>query len=63
MELKVEGMSCEGCEEKIEESVATVEGVRSVDADRGNDTVTVEGEFDTEAVAEAVTEAGYKVLS
>ncbi len=32
-ELKVEGMTCSGCEQKVEEALQELKGIKSVDAD------------------------------
>ncbi|MCX2819822.1 cation transporter [Haladaptatus sp. F3-133] len=61
MEIKIRGMSCEGCEENVEDAISGIDGVRSVRADRDTDTATVEGDADEDAIAEAVEEAGYEV--
>lgn len=60
--LAVEGMSCSGCEERVEQAVGRVDGVHRVDADRETNTVEIVGEVGTEeAVRRTVFEAGYDV--
>lgn len=58
--LRVTGMSCAGCESNVEDALATVSGVVSVDVDRENDAATVEGEADTDDLVAAVEDAGYE---
>jgi copper chaperone len=58
-ELTVEEMSCEGCEDIVEEAVEEVDGVESVEADREDAVVTVEGDADVDDLVTAVDMAGY----
>jgi copper chaperone CopZ len=58
--LSVQGMSCEGCEEIVENSLEEVSGVESASADRESDTVTVEGDAPEADLIEAVEFAGYE---
>jgi copper chaperone CopZ len=57
--LTVEGMSCEGCEQTVEDALKTVGGVESANADRTSNTATVEGAADIDALVNAVNDAGY----
>jgi copper chaperone CopZ len=57
--LTVEGMSCEGCERTVEDALKTVAGVENAQADRTSNSATVEGDADTDALVNAVTDAGY----
>lgn len=57
--ITVEGMSCEGCEQTVEDALKGVSGVESATADREAETATVEGEADVQALVEAVDDAGY----
>ncbi|MDY6818025.1 MAG: cation transporter [Halobacteriales archaeon] len=59
MQLTVEGMSCEHCEQTVVEALESVEGVTHARADRETDSATVEGDAEPTALIEAVTDAGY----
>jgi len=64
--LKVEGMSCDGCERNVEFALSSLPGVSGVRADR--DAKTVEIAFDPSATGEpelrmAVKEIGYRVVA
>ncbi|WP_049981502.1 heavy-metal-associated domain-containing protein [Halolamina rubra] len=59
--LSVEGMACGGCEETVEDAVGALDGVETVAADNTTDTVEIEGDVDTDAVADAIEDAGYTV--
>jgi copper chaperone CopZ len=57
--ITVEGMSCEHCEQTVEEALEGVSGVRNAEADRTAGRATVDGDADTEALVAAVADAGY----
>lgn len=57
--ISVDGMSCEHCEQTIEEALHDVAHVSDARADRETETATVEGDPDTAALVQAVEEAGY----
>ncbi|WP_222915795.1 heavy metal-associated domain-containing protein [Natrinema sp. SYSU A 869] len=57
--ITVEGMSCEHCEQTVEDALEGVEGVESVDVDRDAKRATVEGAAETQALVSAVDIAGY----
>ena len=59
--LAVSGMSCTGCESNVESAVSELAGVQSVDADHEAGTVTVDGDVDHGAVAEAIEDSGYEL--
>lgn len=58
--ITVTGMSCTGCEAAVENAVADVDGVESVDADHTEDTVIVAGSADRAAICAAIEDAGYE---
>lgn len=57
--LTVEGMSCEHCEQTVEDALEGVAGVRDAAADREYERVTVEGDADPDALVAAVEDVGY----
>lgn len=58
--IDVDGMSCGGCEESVEEALREVPGVVEAEADRERGIVTVDGEADAQDLVAAVEEAGYR---
>ena len=58
--LTVEGMSCEGCEQTVEDALEDVPGVTEATADNEDDAVTVEGDADADDLVAAVEDAGYE---
>jgi copper chaperone CopZ len=60
----VTGMTCGHCRNAVMQEVLQVPGVRAVDVDLDTRQLTVAGEeFDDQAVAAAVDEAGYALAS
>jgi len=62
--LRVEGMSCTGCEQRIGKVLARIEGVHRVAADHATGQVQVSYDPDlvqTSALAQRVERAGYRV--
>jgi copper chaperone CopZ len=57
--ITVRGMSCEGCEDIVENALEEVDGVESVAADQTDGTATVEGAADRQDLVEAAGFAGY----
>lgn len=61
--LDVEGMSCTGCEENVVNAVKNVENVLRVEADHEKNEVDITHDSaDTDAIRQAVHEAGYEVV-
>ena len=57
--LRVEDMSCEGCEDIVENALEEVSTVESAEADEEAGTVVVEGDADVQDLLDAVDYAGY----
>ena len=57
--LTVEGMSCEHCEQTVQEALEGVPGVQDAEADRESAQATVNGDADVNALVAAVEDAGY----
>ncbi|WP_254532084.1 heavy-metal-associated domain-containing protein [Natrinema gelatinilyticum] len=57
--ITVEGMSCEHCEQAVEDALEGVDGVMSAEADREQERAIVDGDVDPQALVGAVDEAGY----
>lgn len=63
--LKVEGMMCAHCQAHVKKALEGVEGVTQVEVSLEDKTavVTMEAQIDDQALAAAVTEAGYEVVN
>lgn len=57
--ITVEGMTCEHCEQTVEEALRDVSGVSDATADREADRARVDGDADVTALVRAVEDAGY----
>ncbi|MGB9960797.1 heavy-metal-associated domain-containing protein (plasmid) [Halobacterium sp. MBLA0001] len=57
--ITVEGMTCEHCEQTVEEALEEVEGVTSATADRDSESATVEGSAERDELVIVVEDAGY----
>ena len=57
--LRVDDMSCEGCEDIVENALEEISGVESADADHEESLVAVDGDASTGDLIEAVDHAGY----
>jgi len=58
--IDVEGMSCAGCEQNVEDALGTVPGVTDATADNERGTATVHGDADPDDLITAIEDAGYE---
>jgi len=58
--ITVEGMTCDHCEQTVEEALEALDGVTSATADRDVESATIEGSADPDALVSAVEDAGYE---
>ena len=66
VELRVEGMVCEGCQETISEEVSKLTGVKSCTASHEAKNATISydpGQTSPGKLAEAITKLGYKATA
>lgn len=61
--LNIKGMACEGCENRIKNSVGTIEGIKEVKASHVNGTVEIlaEENVNAEIIKEKINDIGFKV--
>ena len=61
--LNVNGMMCEGCENRIKNVVKNIKGVEDVKADHktGKVIVTVKQDVDENKISEVIDDIGYEV--
>ncbi len=61
--IKVEGMVCSGCENRIQNALKTVEGVEDAIANHTNGivTVTLKNEIPENIIKEKLSDIGFKV--
>lgn len=59
--IKVEGMACEGCENRIQNALKNIEGIEKVVANHKEGKVTIIGEnVDIDKVKERIEDIGFK---
>ena len=61
--LKVKGMHCEGCENRIKNSLSTIEGVVEVIANHNNGTVVIKTNknIDEDDIREKIDDLGFEI--
>jgi copper chaperone CopZ len=65
IEVKIDGMSCTGCEQTIQRNVAKLEGIKSVKATFTDGRAVIEyfpGMVDSLKIKDAITGSGYRVI-
>ena len=62
--LKVKGMVCGGCENRVKNAVSTIEGVEKVEADHNKGIVTVNMKEDVSKniIEEKIEDIGFEVV-
>ena len=60
MELTVTGMSCDGCEQNVEDAVSALDGVTGVEAVHEADRVVIEGSVSDADARATIEDAGYE---
>ena len=57
--ITIEGMTCEHCEQTVEEALEGVDGVTTATADRNSGSATIEGSAELDELVSVVEDAGY----
>ena len=62
--IKVEGMVCNGCENRVQNALKTIEGVKSVNANHTNGKVTITSSEEVleSVMKEKIEDIGFKVV-
>lgn len=62
--IKVNGMVCEGCENRVKNALSTIDGVQSVEASHETGIVTVKSneKVDKSAIEEKIDDIGFEVV-
>ncbi len=63
--MKIEGMLCAHCSGRVEKALSAIDGVSAVEMslEGKSATLTLSKEVDNQILTDAVTEAGYEVVS
>lgn len=59
--IRINGMSCDGCERTVQEAIQSVPGVDEVEVDHTTGTASVTGDGDSQEIHAAIEAAGYEI--
>ena len=64
LKIKIKGMVCGGCENRVKAALSEISGVESVDADYNTGIVTIKSEKDLEIaqIKERIIDLGYEII-
>ncbi|MEI3356695.1 MAG: heavy metal-associated domain-containing protein [Clostridia bacterium] len=64
LEIKINGMVCGGCENRVKTALSTIEWVESVEANHNTGIVTVKAEKDLDVaqIKEKIVDLGYEIV-
>ena len=64
LEIKINGMVCGGCENRVKTALSTIEGVESVEANHNTGIVKVKAEKDLDVaqIKEKIVDLGYEIV-
>lgn len=64
IKIKVEGMVCEGCENRVKNALTTIEGIEKVEASyqKGEVTIFAKEEISKSVMEEKIEDIGFEVV-
>ena len=64
IQIKVNGMVCEGCENRVKNALSTLDGVESVDASHKTGIITVisNKEIERSVIEEKINDFGFEIV-
>lgn len=64
LRIKINGMVCNGCENRVKTALSEIDGIESVDADHNTGMVTVksENDLDVAQIKERITDLGFEII-
>ena len=64
LEIKINGMVCGGCENRVKNALSTIEGIESVEANHNTGIVTIKAEKDLDMVQikERIVYLGFEIV-
>lgn len=64
LKLKIDGMVCGGCENRVKSALALIDGVESVDANHntGIVTITSKEDIDVSKIKERIIDIGFEIV-
>lgn len=64
LRIKINGMVCGGCENRVKTALSEITGIESVDADHNTGMVTIksENDLDVAQIKERITDLGFEII-
>ena len=64
LRIKINGMVCGGCENRVKTALSEIDGIESVDADHNTGMVTIKSENDLNVaqIKERITDLGFEII-
>lgn len=64
LRIKINGMVCGGCENRVKTALSKITGIESVDADHNTGMITIksENDLDVAQIKERITDLGYEII-
>ena len=64
LKIKITGMVCEGCENRVKIALSEINDIESVDADHNTGMVTIktENDLDVAKIKERITDLGFEII-
>ncbi len=64
LRIKINGMVCGGCENRVKTALSEITGIESVDADHNTGMVTIksENDLDIAQIKERITDLGFEII-
>ena len=64
LRIKINGMVCGGCENRVKTALSEINGIESVDANHNTGMVTVksENDLDVAQIKERITDLGFEII-
>lgn len=64
LKIKINGMVCGGCENRVKTALSEINGIEGVDADHNTGMVTIksENDLDVNQIKERITDLGYEII-
>lgn len=60
--IKIDGMGCQHCVNSVKKTLEELSGIEVLEVKIGEATIEVAEDYDMDAIAEALDEAGYEVV-
>lgn len=64
LRIKINGMVCGGCENRVKTALSEINGIESIDADHNTGMVTIKSknDLDVDQIKERITDLGFEII-